>query len=83
MYELRAWCAAREKQLKDPLYHEEQRQQQKKAEEEKRLAQEVEQQRRCETPRTWKHYKAKQEEANRRAREADLASMTSETWPPP
>jgi hypothetical protein len=43
-----------------------------KAEEEKRLAHEIEQQRRHETPRTWEHYKAKQEEANRRAKETDL-----------
>jgi hypothetical protein len=58
-HELWAWCAAREKQLNDPVYHEEQRQQLKKAEEEKRLAQEVEQQRRRETPETWEHYKVK------------------------
>jgi hypothetical protein len=65
------------------VYREEQCQQQKKAEEKKRLAQKVEQQRRCETPGTWEHYKAKQEEANRCAREANLGGMTSETWPPP
>jgi hypothetical protein len=35
------------------------------------------------TPGTWEHYLAKQEEANRRAREADLGGTTSETWPPP
>jgi hypothetical protein len=50
-----------------------------KAEEEKTLAQEVEQQRRRETPGTWEQYFAKQEEVNRRAREADLRGMTSET----
>jgi hypothetical protein len=49
--------------------------------EEKRLAQEAEQQRRRETPETWEHYKAKQEEANRCAREADIEGTTSETWP--
>jgi hypothetical protein len=54
-----------------------------KAEEEKRLAQEAKQQRRRETSSTWEHYFAKQEEANRYAREADLGGMTSETWPPP
>jgi hypothetical protein len=58
-HELRAWCEAREKQLKDPVYLEEQHQQLMKAEEEKRLAQEAEQQRRRETPRTWEHYKTK------------------------
>jgi hypothetical protein len=42
-HELRAWCEARETQLKDPMYHEEQLQQQMKAEEEKGLAQEAEQ----------------------------------------
>jgi hypothetical protein len=58
--------------------------------EEKRLAQEAEQQRRRETPGTWERCCAKQEEANRRAREADLRGttsnlrgMTSETWSPP
>jgi hypothetical protein len=61
------------------MYHEEQCQQQMKAEEEKRLAHEIEQQRRHETPGTWEHYKAKQEEANIRARETDLRGMTSET----
>jgi hypothetical protein len=54
-----------------------------KAEEEKRLAQEAEQQSRRETPRTWEHYKTKQEEENKRAREADLGGTTSEIWPPP
>jgi hypothetical protein len=49
---------------------------------EKRLAQEVKQQRRRETSGTWEHYFVKQEEANRRAREADLGGTTSETWPP-
>jgi hypothetical protein len=78
-HEFRTWCAAREKQLKDPVYHEEQHQQQKNAEEEKSLAQEAEQQRRRETPETWEHYKTKQEEASRHAREADLGGTTSET----
>jgi hypothetical protein len=54
-----------------------------KAKEEKRLAQEAKQQRRCETPGTWEYYKAKQEEVNRRAREADLGGTTFETWSPP
>jgi hypothetical protein len=45
-YELRNWCLARLKQLKDLMYLEEQR---LKAEEEKRLAQEAEEKRRCET----------------------------------
>jgi hypothetical protein len=54
-----------------------------KAEEEKRLAQEAKQQRRRETPETWEHYFAKQEEPNRCAREADDGSTTSETWAPP
>jgi hypothetical protein len=54
-----------------------------KAEEEKRLAQEAEQQRRHETPDTWEYYFIKQEEMNRRTREADLGGTTSETWPPP
>jgi hypothetical protein len=54
-----------------------------KDEEEKRLAQEAEQQRRHETLDTWKHYFAKPEEANRRAREADAGGMTSVTWPLP
>jgi hypothetical protein len=52
-------------------------------EEEKRLAQEAEQQRRHETPNTWEHYKARQEEANRHAREAHTKGTTSEIWPPP
>jgi hypothetical protein len=38
------------------VYLEKQRQLQMKAEEEERLAQEAEQQRRCETPGTWEHY---------------------------
>jgi hypothetical protein len=71
-HELWASCVAREKQLNDPVYLEEQHQQQMKAEQEKRLAQETEQQRRCETPTTWGYYFAKQEETNRHAREADL-----------
>jgi hypothetical protein len=54
------------------VYLEKQHQQQMKAKEEKRLAQEAEQQRRRETPGTWEHYFAKQEEMNRCAREADL-----------
>jgi hypothetical protein len=54
-----------------------------KAEKEKRLAQEAEQQRRHETPDTWKYYFTKQEEANRRAREDDAGGTTSETWPLP
>jgi hypothetical protein len=55
-HELRAWCEAREKQLRDPKYLEEQRQLQMKAEEEKRLAREVEEWRRRETSETWEHY---------------------------
>jgi hypothetical protein len=55
-YELRAWCLARLKQLKDPMYLEEQR---LKVEEVKRLAWEAERQRRRETPGTWEHYFAK------------------------
>jgi hypothetical protein len=70
-HELRAWCEAREKKMRDPVYLEEQHQLQRKAEEEKRLAREVKEQRRRETPETWEHYFTKQEEANRRAREAD------------
>jgi hypothetical protein len=65
------------------VYLEEQRQLQTKAEEEKRLAWEAEEQRRHETSGTWVHYFAKQEEANRRAREVDTGGTTSETWPPP
>jgi hypothetical protein len=42
-HELRTWCLARVKQLKDPVYLEEQHQQRIKVEEEKRLAREVEQ----------------------------------------
>jgi hypothetical protein len=61
------------------MYYEEQR---LKAEEEKRLAREVEENVRHETPGTWEHQKAVQEEANRRARETDDGGMTSETWPP-
>jgi hypothetical protein len=79
-YELRDWCKARLQQMNDPVYVEEQR---RKAEEEKRLAQEVELKRRRETPGTWEHYKARCEEADRRAREADAGGTTSETWPPP
>jgi hypothetical protein len=69
--------------MKDLMYLEEQRRQQIKVEEEKMLAQEVEQQRRRETPGTWEHYKARRKETNKHAREADIAGMTSETWPPP
>jgi hypothetical protein len=82
-HELWAWCEAREKQLKDPMYLEEHHQLQMKAEEEKRLAQEAEQHRRRETPSTWEHYFAKQKEVNRCAREANLGGTTFETWPPP
>jgi hypothetical protein len=67
-YELRDWCLERLKQLNDLMYCEEQWQ---NAEEEKRLAQEAEEKRRRETPGTWEHYFAKQEEVNMRAREAD------------
>jgi hypothetical protein len=45
------------------------------------LEQEAEK-RRHKTPETWEHYKARQEEANRHAREADARGTTSETWPP-
>jgi hypothetical protein len=62
------------------MYYEEQR---LKAEEEKRLAREAEEKVRRETPGTWEHQKAVQEEVNRRAREADAGGMTSETWPLP
>jgi hypothetical protein len=55
----------------------------RKAEEEKRLAHEAEVKKRRETPRTWEHYKAQCDEANRRAREADARDTTSENWPPP
>jgi hypothetical protein len=58
-HDLRTWCEAREKQMKDLMYLEEQCQQQMKAEEEKRLANEAKQRRRRETPRTWEHYKAR------------------------
>jgi hypothetical protein len=68
--------------MRDPMYLEEERQLQMKAKKEKRLAREFEEQRRRETPGTWEHYFAKQEEANRRAREADARGTTSETWPP-
>jgi hypothetical protein len=71
---------ARLKQLKDPMYLEEER---LKAEEEKRLAREAEEQRRRETPGTWEHCNARQEEVNKRAREADAGGTISETWPPP
>jgi hypothetical protein len=68
-YELRDWCKARLQQLINLVYVEEQRH---KAEEEKRLAHEVELKRRRETPETWEHYKAQCDEANRRAREANV-----------
>jgi hypothetical protein len=58
------------------MYYEEQR---LKAKEEKRLAWEAEEKVRCETPETWEHQKAVQEEANNHAREADDGSTTSET----
>jgi hypothetical protein len=54
-----------------------------KAEEEKRLALEVEEKVRRETHGTWEHQKVVQEEANRRAREADDGGTTFETWPLP
>jgi hypothetical protein len=38
---------------------------------------------RHETLGTWEHQKDVQEEAYRRAREADGGGTTSETWPPP
>jgi hypothetical protein len=38
---------------------------------------------RRETPGTWEHQKAVQEEADRHAREADDGGMTFETWPLP
>jgi hypothetical protein len=79
-YELRDWCKVRLQQLNDPVYYKEQR---LKAEEEKRLAREAQEKVRCETPGTWEHQKDVQEEANRRAREADDGGTTSETWPPP
>jgi hypothetical protein len=46
-------------------------------------AREVEEKRRGETPGTWEHYIAKQEEVSRCAREADVGGTTSETWPLP
>jgi hypothetical protein len=58
-HELRAWCVARVKQLKDLVYLEDQRQQRMKVEEEKRLAWEVEQQRRHQGLRTWEYHIAK------------------------
>jgi hypothetical protein len=76
-YEIGDWCLAMLKQLNDPMYLEEQR---LKAEEEKMLEREAEK-RRHKTTETWKHYKARQKEANRRAREADARGTTSETWP--
>jgi hypothetical protein len=74
---------ARVKQLKDLVYHEKQRQQRKKIEVEERLAQEVEQQRRRNDPRTWVYHIAKVEENMRCAIEAEHEGMTLETWPPP
>jgi hypothetical protein len=79
-YELRDWCKVRLQQLNDLVYYEEQR---LKAEEEKRLAWEAEENMRRETPGTWEHQKAIQEEADRRAREVDDGGTTFETWPPP
>jgi hypothetical protein len=79
-YELRDWCKVRLQQLNDPVYYEEQR---LKVEEEKRLAREAEEKVRRETPGTWEHQKAVQEEVNRCGREADDGGTTSETWPPP
>jgi hypothetical protein len=76
-------CVARVKQLKDLMYLEEQRQQRKKVEEAKRLPWETKEQRRCEDPKTWKHYFAKVEEANIHAKAADLEGTTFETWSPP
>jgi hypothetical protein len=64
------------KQLKDLMYLEEQRQQRKKVEEVKRLPWETKEQRRCEDPKTWKHYFAKVEEANIHAKAADLEGTT-------
>jgi hypothetical protein len=66
--------------MNDPVYCEEH---QRKAEEKKRLAQEAEQKRRRETPGTWEDYKARREEADRRARETDAGGTTFKTWPPP
>jgi hypothetical protein len=43
------------------------------------LAWEAEEQRRRETSGTWKHYFAKQEEADRCARAVELGGTTSET----
>jgi hypothetical protein len=62
------------------MYYKEQR---LKGEDEKRLAREAEENVMHETPGTWEHQKIVQEEANKRAREADDGGMTSETWPPP
>jgi hypothetical protein len=62
------------------MYYMEQR---LKAEVEKRLAREAEEKVRHETPGTWEHQKAIQEEVNRCAREAYDGGTTSETWPPP
>jgi hypothetical protein len=57
------------KQLNDLMYCKEQG---LMAEEKKRLAQEAELKRRRETLGTWEHYKARCEEADRRAGEADV-----------
>jgi hypothetical protein len=62
------------------MYYKEQR---LKGEDEKRLAREAEENVMHETPGTWEHQKIVQEEANKRAREADDGGTTSETWPPP
>jgi hypothetical protein len=82
-HDLRAWCVARVKQLKDLMYLEGQHQQRKKVEEAERLAREVEQQRRREIPGTYEYYFAKQEEVNICARVAVFGGTTSETWLPP
>jgi hypothetical protein len=79
-YELQDWCKARLQQLNDPVYVEEQW---RKAEKENWLSQKAKLKRRRETPGTWKHYQARREEADRRAREADAGDMTFETWQPP
>jgi hypothetical protein len=62
------------------MYYKEQR---LKAEEEKRLAWEAEEKVRRKTLVTWEHQKVVQEEVDKRAKEADDGSTTSETWPPP
>jgi hypothetical protein len=76
-HEVQAWCVARVKQLRDPVYHEEQHQQQMKAKEEKRLAREVEQQMRHETPDTWKYHIATAKENSQCHRAAERVGMIS------